>query len=170
MPTELNRAIRNTITIAQNEWKYVALIQTNFDPDLPSVKVLPSEFNQVILNIIVNAAHAIAVHQQKENNASQGTIVISTLVSGNSVEIRLSVYPKEHQKEIFDPFFTTKEVGKGAGQGLVIAYSVIAEGHQGSIKVESGPGKGTAIIIRIPLADDKTSIECELPVLKQQVS
>lgn len=86
------------------------------------------------------------------------------------MEIRLSdTISKEHQKKIFDPFFTTKEIGKGAGQGLAILYSVITERHQGSIEVESEPGKGTAIIIRIPLANNKTSMECELPVLKQQV-
>jgi|GEM_PF-3435122 len=151
-PTDLNRAIQSTIDVSRNEWKYDSQLITEFDLDLPMVPVLPGEFNQVVLNLIINASHAIHdVHQQDR----QGEIRISTRQAGQYVELRVSDngcgIPAAIRKRIFDPFFTTKEVGKGTGQGLAIAYSAIVDKHAGSIEVESEENVGTTFIIRIPL-------------------
>jgi PAS domain S-box-containing protein len=153
IPLDLNHAIGSTITVSRNEWKYVAEMETDFDPSLPMVSCLPGEFNQVILNLIVNATHAISdvVHR---NGLEKGKILVQTRNSGEWVEIRLqdtgSGIPEKIRSRIFDPFFTTKEIGKGTGQGLAIARSVIVDKHGGSIHFETEEGKGTTFIIRIP--------------------
>jgi len=148
---DINKAIQNTITVARNEWKYVAEIKTEFDPELPMVLCLPREFNQVILNIIVNAAQAIAV-DGKEN---AGTITVKTLVDDKWAQIRVSDtgtgIPENIQDKIYDPFFTTKGVGNGTGQGLAIARSIIVDKHDGTITFETEKGKGTTFIIRLPI-------------------
>jgi len=150
---DLNRAIDNTITICRNEWKYVADVDTEFDASLPLVSCFPDEFNQVILNIIINAAHAIG--DIVNEGVSKGKITIRTKQKGNMAEISISDtgkgIPKSIIKKIFDPFFTTKEVGKGTGQGLAISYDVIVNKHGGTLAVESEPGKGATFIIRLPL-------------------
>lgn len=151
---DINRAIDSTITVARNEWKYVAEMKTNFDPSLPLVPCRPSEFNQVILNMIINAIHAIA-DVQKSNNGDKGTITICTHQAGDWVEVRISDtgtgIPEAIRSKIFDPFFTTKEVGQGTGQGLAISHAVIAEKHGGTITFETEMGQGTTFIIRLPL-------------------
>jgi len=150
---DLNRAIESTITVARNEWKYVADMETNYDSSLPMVSCLPGEFNQVILNLIVNAAHAIG-DVVGEGNAGKGKIKVQTQNCGEWAEIRIqdtgSGIPAKVRGLIFDPFFTTKEVGKGTGQGLAIARSVVVDKHGGSIHFETEEGKGTTFIIRIP--------------------
>jgi len=153
---DLNHAIEMTITVARNEWKYVAEMATDFAPDLPPVPCLPGEFNQVILNLIINAAHAIGdVVRQAEG--SKGTIRVSTRLDGDWVEIRIADsgtgIPEQIRHRIFDPFFTTKGVGKGTGQGLAIARSVIVDKHGGSLTFESEVGRGTTFIIRLPVTD-----------------
>jgi signal transduction histidine kinase len=154
IPLDLNRAISSTITVARNEWKYVADLETEFDPCLPMVSCLPGEFNQVILNLIVNAAHAIADVANKGGPA-MGKIKVQTRNCTEWVEIRIedsgTGIPQQVQSRIFDPFFTTKEIGKGTGQGLSIARSVIVDKHKGSIHFETEDGKGTTFIIRLPL-------------------
>ena len=151
-PVDLNRAIQSSIEVSRNEWKYQARLTTDFDPNLPLVPVLPGEFNQVILNLIINASHAI---QAAYGDDSKGEIGISTRLLDEHVEVRVSDngtgIPAEIRQRVFDPFFTTKEVGKGTGQGLAIAYSAIVDKHQGSIELESTPGVGTTFIIRLPL-------------------
>jgi PAS domain S-box-containing protein len=151
---DLNRAIENTITVARNEWKYVADVITHLDPDLPFVPCLPGEINQVVLNMIVNAAHAIA-EKQTEGSQQKGTITISTRVEEESVEIRIcdtgDGIPENIRSRIFDPFFTTKEVGKGTGQGLAISHSVIVDKHGGTIRFDSAIGNGTTFFVRLPL-------------------
>ncbi|MBI3300896.1 MAG: HAMP domain-containing histidine kinase [Deltaproteobacteria bacterium] len=153
--TDLNRAIETTITVARNEWKYVAELATDLDSSLPPVPCLPGEFNQVILNLIINAAHAIAV-VVSEGSTSKGTITVSTRHDGDWAEIRVSDtgtgIPEAIRAKIFAPFFTTKEVGKGTGQGLAIAHSVIVDKHKGTIGFETEVGRGTTFIIRLPLA------------------
>jgi signal transduction histidine kinase len=150
---DLNHAIQSTITVAQNEWKYVAEMETNFDPTLPHVSCLPGEFNQVILNLIVNAAHAIG-DRSKERNGEKGKITVRTASCTTGVEIRIEDtgggIPVQVRTKIFDPFFTTKEIGKGTGQGLAIARSVIVDKHNGSIDFETVLGQGTTFIIRLP--------------------
>ena len=158
---DLNKSIESTITVARGEWKYVADMITDFDPDLPLVPCLTGEFNQVILILIVNAVHAIS--DNSDNNDSQdskkGAITISTQFLNKWAEIRISDsgsgIPEEIRDKIFNPFFTTKEVGKGTGQGLAIAHSVITQKHSGSINFETEIGKGTTFIIRLPILEDE---------------
>jgi len=153
IPLDLNHAIDSTITVARNEWKYVANMKTDFDPSLPPVLCQPGEFNQVILNLIVNAAHAIADGLQK-SSSEIGTIGVQTRNCLGWAEIRIqdtgSGIPENVRSRIFDPFFTTKEIGKGTGQGLAIAHSVIVDKHGGSIHFETEEGAGTTFIIRLP--------------------
>lgn len=159
---DINQAIETTITISRNEWKYVAEIATDFDSSLPLVPCLVGEFNQVVLNLIVNAAHAIA-DVVGDGAASKGTITISTCRDGDWAEVRIrdtgTGIPEEHRSKVFDHFFTTKAVGKGTGQGLSIAYSVIAEKHGGTITFETEMGKGTTFIIRLPIEAEPAGTE-----------
>ncbi|MBA1445984.1 MAG: ATP-binding protein [Chromatiales bacterium] len=158
-PADLNQAIETTIDVSRNEWKYSAELITELDPALPQVPVLAGEFNQVILNLIVNAAHAIADVVGK--SGEMGEIRIATRQDGEWAEITISDTGKgvseAIQKRIFDPFFTTKEVGKGSGQGLAIAWSVIVDKHDGTIEVESEEGKGTTFTIRLPIMQNLVS-------------
>ncbi len=158
----LNKAIESTVTVARNEWKYVADLRTQLDPSLPPVPCLVGEFNQVVLNMIVNATHAIA--DAAKGTGRKGTITIATGLAGTFAEIRITDtgtgIPEAIRHKIFDPFFTTKGVGKGTGQGLAIARSVVVDKHQGTIRVESEVGKGTTFIIRLPLhASSAKSVE-----------
>ncbi|PWU00853.1 MAG: hypothetical protein C5B51_24240 [Terriglobia bacterium] len=154
MPLDINRAIESTILVSKNEWKYVADVTTEFEGDLPLVPCLAGELNQVILNVIVNAAHAIA--EFNKDSGRKGAIHISTHKSPGGVEIRVrdtgGGIPKAIQSKVFDPFFTTKPVGKGTGQGLAIAHSVIVQKHNGTIQFESEVGTGTTFVIQLPLA------------------
>ncbi len=153
-PIDLNHSIQNTITVARNEWKYVADIETDLDDGLPSVACLPGQVHQVILNLIINAVHAIR-DMIDAGKYERGTITVATRSDGDFAEIRLSDtgagIPEDVREHIFDPFFTTKDVGKGTGQGLSIAHDVIVNKHGGSITVESEVGNGTTFIIRLPV-------------------
>jgi signal transduction histidine kinase/CheY-like chemotaxis protein len=153
-PVNINNALETTLTVARNEWKYVARIETDFDPDLPLVPCLPGEFNQVILNLVVNAAHAIA-DVSSGDGKNKGLITASTRRSGDWVEVRIrdtgSGIPEKIRHKIFDPFFTTKPVGKGTGQGLAMAHTAIVDRHQGTLSFETEMGAGTVFIIRLPL-------------------
>ncbi len=161
-PLDINRAMASTATVASNEWKYVAELKTDFDTNLPAVPVMPGDFNQVILNMIVNAAHAIGDVVGDGGNG-QGTITLSTRKDGDCAEIRISDtgcgMTPEVAARIFDPFFTTKAVGKGTGQGLAITHNVIVDKHGGTIKVDSTPGVGTTFIIRLPLAVQAEAVD-----------
>jgi signal transduction histidine kinase len=152
---DLNRAIESTITVARNEWKYVADVVTQLDPNLPPVPCSAGDINQVILNILVNAAHAIA-DSVGDGSGGKGTITVSTRCDGDWVEVRIkdtgTGIPEKVQSRVFEPFFTTKEVGKGTGQGLAIARSVIVEKHGGTIAFETEAGVGTTFIVRLPLS------------------
>jgi len=153
---DLNHAIEATIAVARNEWKYVAEMATDLAPDLPKVHCLPSEFNQVILNLIVNAAHAIG-DVVKQREGTKGVIRIATRQDGGWVEIKISDtgtgIPEPIRHRVFDPFFTTKKVGKGTGQGLAIARSVIVDKHGGALTFDSEMGRGTTFTIRLPTSD-----------------
>ncbi|MEZ6004044.1 MAG: PAS domain-containing protein [Planctomycetota bacterium] len=150
---DLNREIESTITVAMNEWKYVADMVRDFDLDLPRVICLPGEFNQVVLNIIVNAAHAI--QDKVGGTGEKGAITLQTRVEGEFVVLRISDtgggIPEGIRNKIFDPFFTTKEVGRGTGQGLAIAHNVIVNKLGGKIDFQSEMGVGTTFIIQLPL-------------------
>jgi PAS domain S-box-containing protein len=155
VPLDLNHAIESTIIVARSEWKYVADLETDFDPSLPMIPCLPGEFNQVILNLIVNAAHAVADVAQR-GGREKGLITVQTRDTADSVEVRIrdtgTGIPEHVRSRIFDPFFTTKEIGKGTGQGLAIARSVVVDKHSGSIQFETEHGKGTTFIVRLPHA------------------
>ncbi|MEX2301864.1 MAG: PAS domain S-box protein [Bryobacterales bacterium] len=156
--TDLNKAIENTATVARNEWKYVAEVALDLDPELPAVPCLAGRFNQVILNLIVNAAHAIG-DLVGDGSQAKGSIRITTRKTGGHVEIRVTDtgpgIPAKIRNRIFDPFFTTKQVGKGTGQGLAIAHNIIVEQHGGTIDLESEEGKGATFILRLPLTGNE---------------
>jgi PAS domain S-box-containing protein len=151
---DLNRAIESTITVAHNEWKYVADLKVELDPGLPLVPCFLGEFNQCILNLVVNAAHAIG-DVVKAQPGAKGLITVKTRRDGDLVEVCVTDtgtgIPEAIRLKIFDPFFTTKEVGKGTGQGLAMIYGSIVKRHGGAVTFESKVGQGTTFIIRLPL-------------------
>ncbi|HEY0748974.1 MAG TPA: ATP-binding protein [Steroidobacteraceae bacterium] len=148
---DLNHAIETTLLVAANVYKYAATVSTQFG-ELPPVTCNVGELNQVFLNLIVNAAHAI---QDSGKDVGSGEITISTALAGDEVEIRIRDngcgVPQENLSRIYDPFFTTKEVGRGTGQGLAITHSIIVDKHGGAIGVSSGVGKGTEFTLRLPV-------------------
>lgn len=152
--TDINHGLETTLTVARNEWKYVAEIDTQFAESLQSIECIPSTMNQVFLNIIVNAAHAIGERKESEPD-HEGRITIVTANEEDGIRISISDngcgIPEDVCAKIFDPFFTTKEVGKGTGQGLSIAHNVVVEQHGGTLVVDSKPGVGTTFNIRLPL-------------------
>jgi len=152
--TDIHKAIESTLIVCRNEYKYVAEVKTSFDPTMPLVRCFPGDFNQVIMNLVVNASHAIS-DSLKGRSVEKGEISISTRHDEGWAEIRISDsgtgIPEEIRARIFDPFFTTKEVGKGTGQGLAICHAVIIKKHGGAIAFETEVGKGTTFIIRLPL-------------------
>jgi PAS domain S-box-containing protein len=156
---DLNKCIENTLLVAKGEWKYVAEIETTFEAGLPLVPCFPGDINQVILNVVINAAHAIE-EAVREDAARKGRIEIATTHRDDFVEIKVAdngIGISETIKDrIFDPFFTTKEIGKGSGQGLAISRNVVVERHNGSMELQSEVGKGTTFFIRLPL---QTEIE-----------
>jgi len=154
-PANLHDIIESSAMVAKNEWKYVAEVIFDFDQALPPVPVLRNQLAQVLLNLIVNAAHAIA-EAQPEDKGGLGKITIRTRQLEGAAEIRVTDsgagIPEAIRSRIFEPFFTTKGVGKGTGQGLAICYSVIVDKHRGAIAFESEPGRGTSFVISLPLA------------------
>ena len=151
---DINRAIKSTSTVATNEWKYVADMEFDLDVSLPDVPCVAGEINQVILNMIVNASHAIV--ESAKTTGKKGLITICTKKSEEAVEIIVqdsgAGMPPDVTDRIFEPFYTTKEIGKGTGQGLAIAHNVVVEKHGGSIDVQSEVGIGTQFVIRLPLS------------------
>ena len=151
---DINRLLENSVTISRNEWKYVADVEKQFDPNLPAVECVPSECTQVFLNLIVNAAHAIADKYGAQPDV-KGRIILRTRRDGDWVEVQIedtgAGIPPEVQARIFEPFFTTKPVGKGTGQGLAIARSIIVEKHKGEITFRSAVGQGTTFYVRLPI-------------------
>lgn len=156
--TDINQAIASTLVIASNEYKYVAEVETRF-AELPLVNCYAGEINQVVLNLIVNAAHAIG--DVVESTKIRGKITVSTRVLDETIEIAVADtgkgIPVEVRPRIFDPFFTTKEVGKGTGQGLAIARNVVVDKHGGTLHFETELGQGTTFYIRLPIAGPETA-------------
>ncbi|NCC25376.1 MAG: HAMP domain-containing histidine kinase, partial [Deltaproteobacteria bacterium] len=152
---DLNAAIRNTVNVARNEWKYVAEVEMDLDPDLPPVLCSAGDFNQVVLNLLINAAHAIG--DVVAGTGSKGVVTIATKQRGEWVEISVKDtgfgIPKAIQDRIYDPFFTTKEAGKGTGQGLTIVYSIIQK-HGAKIRFTTRQGKGTTFFVEFPLGEE----------------
>ena len=131
---DINRAIEHAITVSRNEWKYYSEIGTKLEDDLPPIMGYAAPLNQVLLNIIVNAAQAIS-GALGDNPERKGLISISTKQVDSMVEIRIADngpgIEQDILAKIFDPFFTTKEIGKGTGQGLALAQSVVVDKHEG---------------------------------------
>ncbi len=150
---DLNKAITTSCTVARNEWKYCANVHYDFDEELPEIECCQGEINQVIVNLVVNAAHAIAA--KNEGQATLGTICISTQRQGNFVIIEIADdgigMTEKTKNRVFEPFFTTKEAGKGTGQGMTIAYDVVVNKHSGKLTVNSVFGEGTTVCIQIPI-------------------
>jgi PAS domain S-box-containing protein len=152
--TDLNKAVQDSVLVARNEWKYNSDVETILSPDMPAVFCQAGEVNQVLLNILVNAAHAINEAVAK-GLRKRGTITISTEHDENEARIIFKDngcgIPKSIQDRIFEPFFTTKEVGKGTGQGLAIAYDVVVRKHDGKLTFESVEGEGTTFVVALPI-------------------
>ena len=155
---DLNKAIETTIIVTKNAWKYVADIRTDLSPDLPPVPCLPDAINQVILNLIVNAAQAIG-EKGGEESGEKGIITLTTRDAGPWVEIRVQDtgpgIPEEIRDRIFNPFFTTKEVGRGTGQGLAIAHDTVVNKHGGRLTFETETGRGATFIVHLPKETEK---------------
>jgi PAS domain S-box-containing protein len=148
VPADLNEAVAATVTVTRHQINGVAALSLEL-ADLPPVRCNIADLNQVLLNLIVNAADAI------EETGQRGVITVATAVDGEDVVIRISDtgggIPDDVRPKIFDPFFTTKDVGRGSGQGLPLARGVVQEGHGGSLTVESVLGQGTTFTVRIPI-------------------
>ena len=151
-PNDLNEVIRTTLTLANNEVKYVAELETDL-ADMPEVPCHPGDMGQVFLNLIVNAAHAVG--DKIEATGGIGKLRISSRVEGDNavyeVQDNGGGIPEDIRERIFDPFFTTKEVGRGTGQGLAISRRIVVEKHQGRLEVETESGVGTTFRITLPL-------------------
>ena len=156
---DLNQALTTTIAVARNEYKYYADIETDFGA-LPPVECYVADLNQVFLNLLVNAAHAI--REKVEHGGPRGTIRIATRADDGLVEIRVTDsgtgIPEPIRDKIFDQFFTTKPIGRGTGLGLAIVRAVVVDKHKGSIRFETEPGVGTTFVVRIPVAARPESV------------
>jgi signal transduction histidine kinase len=160
-PIDVNEGLQTTLIVATNEYKYVADIELDLG-DLPLVMANAGDLNQVFLNLIVNAAHAIG--SKVRDSGERGTITVRTRAEQAGVLITVSDtgcgIPAEIAGRVFDPFFTTKEVGGGTGQGLAIAHTIVVERHHGAINFEPSPSGGTTF--RILLALDDPTAEGEI--------
>jgi len=147
---DINRALSTTLTVSRGEWKSVAELREDLDPELPGIDCFLGELNQVFLNLVVNAAHAI----QEKGGSEPGKITVSTSHDEDNIMVRIgdngNGIPDHISDQIFNPFFTTKEVGKGTGQGLAIARDIIVNKHGGDLSFESAEGVGTTFIISLP--------------------
>jgi signal transduction histidine kinase len=151
---DINRSVENTVAVSRNEWKQWARLETDLEETLPRVNCLAGEINQVLLNLVVNAAHAI----EEARRGANGKITIATrhldddhieiAVEDNGIGMTEAVI-----EQIFDPFFTTKRVGKGTGQGLSICRDVIVAKHGGRISVNSTPGVGSRFSVILPIGN-----------------
>ncbi|MBR9971959.1 PAS domain S-box protein [Magnetospirillum sulfuroxidans] len=149
--TDINRALDSTLTVSRNTWKQVATIETDFAADLPPVQCHAGEINQVFLNLITNAAHAI----EASGKPLPGRIAITTRKDRDNVRISIqdsgTGISSAIKEKIFDPFFTTKSVGKGTGQGLAICLDVIKIKHGGRLDVNGNEGNGAEFVITLPI-------------------
>jgi len=151
---DINRSVENTLAVSRNEWKQWATLEIKLEETLPRVNCLGGEINQVLLNLVINAAHAI----EEAGRGADGKIQVATRrldedrieisIEDNGVGMTEAVI-----EQIFDPFFTTKKIGKGTGQGLSICRDVIVAKHGGRISVHSTPGVGTRFSVILPIGE-----------------
>jgi len=151
--TDLNKLLTGAVDVTRNEWKYVANVETQLQDDLPPTLASAGELSQVFINLIVNAAHAIA--EVTSTGDELGRIYVRSRKDGDSIVIEIEDtgggIPDHVRDRIFDPFFTTKEVGKGTGQGLAIARRVVVDTHGGQLDFVSRPGDGTRFVVALPI-------------------
>jgi PAS domain S-box-containing protein len=151
-PADLNKALESTLVVARAELKYVADVTEDYG-ELPPVLCHLGDLNQVFLNLLVNAAHAIG--DAMKTTGQKGRITVRTRQDADWVEVSVSDtgtgIPEAARRKIFDPFFTTKEVGKGTGQGLTLARAIVVEKHGGTITFDTEMGKGTTFHVRLPV-------------------
>ena len=154
---DLNQAIRDTLIVAQSEYKSVATVETDLG-ELPPVTCFLGRLNQVFLNLLVNAAHAIA----EANPPAGGKIRVVSRAEGNVVIVTISDngagIPAGVQQKVFDQFFTTKPVGKGTGQGLSLARGIVVDAHGGTLTFDTAQGEGTAFQVRLPV-DGRSNLD-----------
>ncbi len=154
-PVDLNRCIETTLVVARNEYRHCADLETDLAADLPPVPCIAGEINQVVLNLVVNAAHAIADRVRAEGGVGKGRIRVTTAVEDGRAVVTVadsgSGIPEHVRPRIFDPFFTTKEVGRGTGQGLSVCHSIVTGRHDGRISFTTVPGEGTTFRVELPL-------------------
>ncbi len=150
---DLNESVRNVLIVAKNEYKYVADVQTDLG-QLPELPCRGGDINQVLLNLVVNAAHAIGARYG--DSGQRGTISIRTSAQSDAVVVSISDdgggIPDEIRERVFDPFFTTKAIGKGTGQGLALAHSIVVEAHGGALSFETERGVGTTFTMKLPIS------------------
>jgi PAS domain S-box-containing protein len=156
---DLNHAVQTTVSVSRSEWKLVADIEENLEPDLPTVPALPGPIHQALLIILVNAAQAIAGHQP---STRKGRIIVTTSHDDRWVEVTIADdgpgMSTATAERIFEPFFTTKSPGTGSGQGLSIAHAAVVKRHGGSITVYSRPGAGAAFRIKLPRRPESDTV------------
>ncbi len=169
-PADLNKAVRSTLIIVHHQIKYVAEVQTSLDPDVPMVMCCIDDLNQVLINLLVNAAHAIG-DVVGTGGAQKGIIRVATRKDGAFVEITISDtgtgIPEEVQKRMFEPFFTTKGHDKGTGQGLLYVKTIVVDKHHGTLTWDTQPGQGTTFTVRIPI--EQKPRKTDEPVQKNPV-
>ncbi len=155
---DINKAIQSTINVARNEWRYIAEVVTDLSPNLPLLPCYPGEINQTILNLIVNAAHAIDEKTQQDGSTEKGTITVSSRMDMGSIVVAITDsgcgIPAENLDKIYNQFFTTKAAGKGTGQGLAMAYACITGRHKGKLDVDSTVGVGTTFTLTFDIGPD----------------
>lgn len=175
--TDLNMLIHQASIISRNRYKYVSELELDLSPDLPQIPAYGAELSQVFINLIVNAADAIA--ERKENEPElEGKITISTVENGETVEIRVkdngTGMSEDVRSKVFNQFFTTKDVGKGTGMGLSLTYNIVSSKHNGTVRVESEPNVGSSFIVILPMdshqsvadeSDVNKSDTCRVPIL-----
>ena len=166
-PADLNRAVESTVQVCRNEWKYLATLDLDLDPDLGLVECHEGEIKQVVLNMVVNAAHAIEERRRADGTEALGEIRVTTRRVDAVVRITIGDdglgMDQQTLQRIFDPFFTTKQVGKGTGQGLSLAHSTVVTKHGGEISVQSAPGAGTTFTITLPVTGPPAAPAAPLP-------
>jgi PAS domain S-box-containing protein len=157
---DLNEALDATITVAQHQIKHIADVQTDYQPELPRVECYCDELNQVFLNLIVNATHAIR-DAPTQRTRLRGKLIIRTRKIDQDVQIEIqdngSGIPLDARDRVFDPFFTTKQVGEGTGQGLTICHEIVVQKHHGTIWFDTEVDKGTTFFVRIPIQFDSNT-------------
>ena len=165
---DVNKAVRDALTITRHEWKNVATTELYLDENLPTVPCYPEELSHCLLNLLVNAVHAIEDARAAHNTKGEkGLITISTRAADNALEIRIGDsgigIPKNIQHRIFEPFFTTKAVGRGSGQGLSSVYQMIVRHMGGRVSFDSYEDQGSVFKITLPLHDSESSAGSTLP-------